>query len=101
MPWEGGRKGGQCLEISVAAFPGQSVKEVRPTTTWSEKRLVGRPSSLVHRRPGGGAGNLAARSARAGATRGPGLGRREDGRTAGRGLARLAGVHAHAAALHA
>src|SRR5207244_7855781 len=35
----------KCLEISVAAFLGQSVKEVRPPATCAEKRLVGRTSS--------------------------------------------------------
>src|SRR5437667_7660454 len=34
----------KCLEISVAAFLGQSVKEVRPPATCAEKRLVGRTS---------------------------------------------------------
>src|SRR5438552_7602117 len=36
----------KCLEISVAAFLGQSVKEVRPPATCAEERLVGRTSSL-------------------------------------------------------
>ena len=35
----------KCLEISVAAFLGQSVKEVRPPATCAETRLVGRTSS--------------------------------------------------------
>src|SRR5437899_10176852 len=34
------------LEISVAAFLGQSVKAVRPPATCAEKRLVGRTASL-------------------------------------------------------
>jgi len=34
----------KCLEISVAAFLGQSVKEVRPPAACAEKRLVGRTS---------------------------------------------------------
>ncbi len=36
----------KCLEISVAAFLGQSVKEVRPPATCAEERLVGRTSRL-------------------------------------------------------
>src|SRR5207245_7808252 len=42
----------KCLEISVAAFLGQSVKEVRPPATCAEKRLVGRTSEPPSRLPG-------------------------------------------------
>ena len=39
----------KCLEISVAAFLGQTIKEVRPPATCAEKRLVGRTSRTPSR----------------------------------------------------